>query len=355
MKIMFSDGTLMRGGAERVISILASKLAELGHDVEILLYYDRKICFSINDKVKITSDESFIGKSNIIKHILWRHKYIKIRNPDIVISFLAPFNMVTIMSMIGLNVPIIVADRNDPKRVPENFVIRKVRDFLYEFANGVVVQNNTNKKYFSNKIQNRSKVIFNPVDLKKHEAIALKIKNKEKVIVNVARVIKQKNPLLLLHAFRKITKEFPDYKLVYYGDGDMIDTVKREAECLGIADKVELPGAISDVFDKIQSAELFVLNSDYEGMPNALLEAMCIGLPVISTKVSGAVDVINNEVNGLLVECNDENDLARAIKRMLGNSDLRLRCSENASKLAEQLNVNKITNTWIKYIEGFKQ
>lgn len=355
LKIMFSDGTLMFGGAERVISILASKLAEIGYNVEILLYYDRPICFKLHNKIKVTSDESYIGKNNIIKHISWRRKYIKEQKPDLVISFLAPFNMVNIVSMFGLNIPLVVADRNDPRKVPENYFTRKCRDFLYTFANGVVLQNNTNKIYFSRKIQKKSRVIYNPIDLKQYTASALKVTNKEKVIVSVARVIEQKNPLLLLRAFKKVSSNFPEYKLLYLGNGDMVNTVAKEAEKLGISDKVDLPGAVTNVFERIQNAELFVLNSNYEGMPNSLLEAMCLGLPVISTKVSGAVDVIKNGENGLLVDCNDEKGLVEAITKMLSDKEFRLKCANNASKLANELNVDKIVDEWVAYIKGLKK
>lgn len=358
MKILISIGSICQGGAERVVSIISKKFLDLGYDVELLLYYDRDIFYSVDSRVKVTIEERYISKGHgrqILKHLIWRRKYIKEQKPDVVISFLAPFNMLNIVSMFGLNIPLVVADRNDPKKVPENYFIRKGRDFLYEFTNGVVLQNNTNKVYFSKRIQRKSKVIYNPIDLKQYTASSLYVETKEKVIVSVARVVEQKNPLLLLRAFKTVSNKFPEYKLLYLGNGDMLDAVVHEAEKLGIRHKVDLPGAVLNVFERIKSAELFVLNSNYEGMPNALLEAMCLGLPVISTKVSGAVDVIKNGENGLLVDCNDENGLAEAITKMLSDQKLRLKCANNASKLANELNVDKIVDKWVAYIEGLKK
>ena len=93
------------------------------------------------------------------------------------------------------------------------------------------------------------------------------------------------------------------------------------------------------------------MTSNYEGMPNALLEAMCIGLPVISTKVSGATDVIDNETNGVLINCNDTNALVENIRRLLNNRDLRMTYAENAVSLNEKLNVNSISDSWINFFE----
>jgi len=355
MKIMICDATLMQGGAERVISILSDSLCKMGHEVEILLYYNRPIFYKLNESVFVHSDEDHIGKSGVLKHIRWRRKYIKERNPDVVISFLAPFNMINIVAMAGLKIPLIVADRNDPKRVPENFLIRKARDFLYRFASGIVLQNETNRSYFSRTVQKKSAVIFNPLNLGEYEGAALRCEEKSKSIVSVARVIEQKNPMMLLNAFSTLSNEFPDYNLVFYGDGDMREDVLEEAKRLGLSGRVEAPGAEKNVFEKTKSAELFVMTSNYEGMPNALIEAMCMGLPCISTKVSGAVDVIKNGENGLLVDCNDEAALVKAMRKMLTEEDFRRKCANKASELSEDLRTEKITIQWIDFINKIRR
>lgn len=350
MKILFSNSALSFGGAERVISIVASKLAEMGHEVEVLLYYDKEVCYKLNKKVRVISDEQYIGKSNILNHIIWRRKYIKQQKPDVVISFLAKFNMLNIIAMSGLNIPLIVADRNDPRKVPNNFLLRKCRDWLYVFADGVVIQNKSNQGYFSKKVIDKSTVIYNPIDLGDYLGAALKCSEKEKKIVCVARVIEQKNPLMLLRAFSYIAGEFPDYKLVYYGDGDMIREVSDAAQKMGLGDRVELCGAVENVFEHIKKAELFVLNSNYEGMPNALLEAMCLGLPVVCTRVSGAADVIDDGENGLLVDCGDVKDLEMAIRRMLKDDTFRKNCGIKAAKLNELVKYDYIVNEWNNFI-----
>jgi GalNAc-alpha-(1->4)-GalNAc-alpha-(1->3)-diNAcBac-PP-undecaprenol alpha-1,4-N-acetyl-D-galactosaminyltransferase len=354
MKIQICIGTLTAGGAERVVSILSREFVEQGHEVEILLYYDRPIHYDIDSRVKITIEESYIKKSyfskrNTLSHMIWHRRYVKKEKPDVIISFLAPFNMVNIVAMAGLKIPLIVADRNDPSRVPEKRVIRLLRDFLYRFANGIVLQSENNRRYFPPSVREKSVVIYNPIDLGKYAGAAINT-NKEKNIVFVGRIIKQKNPLMLLEAFSNISKDFPEYKLIYYGEGDMRDTVFERAKELDLENKVYLPGAVKNVFKYIYRDSLYVMTSEYEGMPNALLEAMCIGLPVISTKVSGATDVINNGENGMLIDCGSVYQLTKAMQKMLSDQYLRERSASEATKLTEKLSISEISNCWMTFI-----
>lgn len=353
MKILFTDATLMHGGAERVISIIANQLVQMGYEVEILLYYDREIWYEIDSRVEIDNDETHIGKANPIRHILWRHKYFKDSDADIVISFLAPFNIINIIAMLGIHKPLIVADRNDPRKTPSNPLVRFARDVLYNWASGVVVQSVNNKNYFSKAIQNKSVVVFNPVDVGNYAKSGLENLTNNKDIVVVGRLIEQKNPMLVLKAFSNIATEFPEYKLSYYGEGDMREILEQKARELGLEDRVALPGAVKNVFDKLKSARLFVMSSQYEGMPNALIEAMCVGVPVISTKVSGAVDLIESEKNGLLVECDSEEQLTMAMRKMLKDESFALFCAEQATELNEKLSCEQIVNEWLTHIKTY--
>lgn len=350
MKVLFSIGTMSHGGAQRVISIISNQMIQMGHEVEILTYYDQPSWYKLNERVKITCDEKNIGKSNIFKHILFRRNYIKRIKPDAVLSFLAPFNMVMIIAMLGLNIPLIVADRNDPNRVPGNRLIRKLRDFLYNFADGVVVQSLDNKHYFGSIVQRKSAVIYNPIELDGISSRAYDEKKKDKIVC-VGRIIKQKNPLLLARAFHRISDEYPSYSLYYYGEGEMSKDIIEFAKNNNLESRIKCPGPVENVYDNVKDAKLYVMSSDYEGMPNALLEAMCFGLPVISTKVSGATDVIINNQNGILVDCDSQEQLECAMKCMLMNETFASVCAVEAHKLADKLDKKNITECWLSFIE----
>ena len=352
-RLIFFDGTLERGGAERVISILSREMVTQGNqNVEILLYYDKAIAYELHPDITVTFIERETHSKRLLKNLWWMRNYIK-RNADVVVSFLAPFNMLALVANLGSKTPLIVADRNDPRKVPSSGIMRRARDFLYRFADAVVLQNERNRDYFSKAVQKKSAIILNPVNLGEYNGIAL-TKEKRKRIVFVGRIIRQKNPQMLLDAFHAIHDDYPDYSMTYYGDGDLYNTLKERIAICGLADSAFMPGAVTNVFEVIADAELFVMTSDYEGMPNALIEAMCLGLPVISTKVSGATDVIENGQNGLLIDCNDTVALADAMRSMLDDVELRKKCGTNAAKLSEKLSVDIVYKQWLDLIQSAK-
>ena len=347
-KKLFFIGTLCNGGAERVVSILSSQMAKQGMDVEILTYYDRPVSYEIDERVKISSVETLSGKNGKIGNLFWLRRYFK-ENAEVVISFLAPFNILAIAANLGSGVPIIVADRNDPERVPSNPVLRKVRDVLYRFASGIVVQTKKNQSYFSKTVQKKSCVIYNPVDLKENAGAAIETK-KEKTIVTAGRLMPQKNQTMLIRAFAGVLTKYPDYRLVIYGEGPERENLEQLAGELSVSGQVIFPGNVSDLHEQMKTAKMFVLCSDYEGMPNALIEAMCLGLPCISTEVSGSTDLIEDHRNGLLIRKDDQQALEEAMLEVIGQPGMAERLSKEAVLLNEKLEVNKIMDQWITWI-----
>ena len=347
-RYIFFVGTLGNGGAERVISILSRKMVEQEMDVEILTYYDREVFYDIDSKVKLKSVESSTRTNNKLKNLIWLRKYFK-ENAKVVISFLAPFNMMAIAANLGNGIPIIVADRNDPTKVPTNKVLRKTRDVLYRFADGVVLQTRKNQEYFCEKVQRNSTVIYNPVNLGVYARAAFECK-KEKVFVTAGRLMPQKNQEMMINAFHEVVKKYPDYRLIIYGEGPGREKLEQLVKELEMEQNILLPGSTKELHDQLKSAEGFLLSSDYEGMPNALIEAMCIGLPCISTKVSGATDLIIDHENGILTEVNDKEAFVKAILEVIECPEKKEKFSKEAVKLNEKLEVSGIMNQWISFI-----
>ncbi len=348
-RIVIFIGALESGGAERVVSTLSGELAERGYSVEVLTYYDRKRFYPLNDKVKYTAVERETGTTSPMKNLFFIRKYFK-KNADCILSFLAPFNMLAVASLMFCRLPLIVCDRNDPRKVPSNELLRKVRNFLYRFATGVVLQTSNNKAYFSKKVQKRSTVIFNTVMVGDMAGAALKAEKSPR-IVSVGRLMAQKNQLMMLSAFAKIHADFPEYTLTVYGEGPMREQLEAKIAELGIADCVNLPGAQSNVYEYYADAELFVLSSDYEGMPNALAEAMCVGLPAVSTAVSGTEDLIRDGESGVVCPVGDEAAFEAAMRKMLSDDGLRKACAAEAVKVNDLLEREKIIGQWVGFIE----
>lgn len=343
--------TLSQGGAERVISLLSRKMAEEDLSVTILLYKDQEPFYPIDPKVKLVYVPRESGSTNLVKNLLWMRRFYK-ENADAVLSFLAPFNILTLLATLGGKQTVIVADRNDPRFVPGKWPIRKLRDFLYRFADGVIVQTRHNQVYFSKAVQKKSTIIYNPVDLGEKAGLALGTQ-KQMRIVSVGRLMPQKNQVMLLEAFARVRERFPEYTLTIYGEGPHREVLEGDIARLGLAGAVSLPGSVKDVHDRIADGELFVMSSDYEGMPNALIEAMCLGLPVISTAVSGATDLICHGENGLLVPCGDTAALAEAMEQLLQDREKRVAFGSEATKLNEMLRIGDITRQWLEAVEHY--
>ena len=241
-RYVFFIPTLRQGGGERVISLLSRKMTEEDLSVTILLYLDEPIFYEIDARVNIVCVRRETGSSNMMKNLFWMRRFFR-ENADVLISFLAPYNILALLATFGGKQTVIVADRNDPRFIPAKPMIRKIRDFLYRFADGVIVQTTHNLEYFSPYIQKKSRVIFNPVDMKDLAGKALTAE-KEKAIVSVGRLLPQKNQELLVKAFAKVHTAFPEHKLVIYGDGAHRDSLEALVQKLDLQQHVLLPGTL---------------------------------------------------------------------------------------------------------------
>lgn len=344
-KITIFIATLRTGGAERVVSLLSRELVEKGYEVEILLLFPDAPFYQVDPRIKITHVENENQKLNIVQKLL-RMRHVFTMESEVVLSFLAPYNILALIANMINKTPIIVADRNDPRYIPRQIPLRYLRNFLYRFADAVVVQTSYNKAYFSKTVQKKSTIIFNPVDLGEMRGAALRTP-KEKHIVSVGRLMPQKNQKMLLRAFAQVHERHPEYSLTIYGDGPEKEALTALIKELDLEGAVHLPGSVKNVYECIASAELFVMTSDYEGMPNALVEAMCLGLPCISTAVSGTSDLIEEGVSGEVVPCSNQEKLTYAMLELLEDDERRGCYAKNAVKIADKLQLSQITQKWL--------
>lgn len=160
----------------------------------------------------------------------------------------------------------------------------------------------------------------------------------------------------MINAFAKIAGQFPEYILEIYGDGDLKEILQEQIEELGLHKRIELKGTTSHILEKVYTASLFVLTSDYEGMPNALMEAMAIGVPCISTdcKPGGARDLIKNGENGWIVPRNDIEVLAERMTSVLSCPEQSDRMAKNALEIRRTHSSKKIFDRWENFIIAFR-
>lgn len=356
-KLIVCTGTLMSGGAERVLSILSKPFADTFDEVEYIMWLDAKypdVFYRIDKRVKITRISIESNSVKLVDHIRWFRKHVKRNKPDVILSFMVMINFSVMFSLLGTKIPLVLAERNDPRFFHHGKLIRRIINCMYHFSNvkKLVMQTENNKSYFPYKLQQKIDVIYNPIELEKDlRGISLNTKRQSR-IVSVARLEKQKHQHILIESFAKFKNNHPDYQLIIYGEGEMRESLERQISSLNLKDSIFLPGRSNDVLREIKDAKMFVMTSLYEGMSNALLEAMCIGLPCISTKVSGATDLIEDGQNGILTEIDDINAITKAMELIADNEGIANNIGENAIHIYDQLNVDKISKEWITCLKS---
>lgn len=348
--LLIVGGTLQQGGAERIISVLSEEFLEYFAEVKIVLWREAPVFYPISEKIEIVSIPKRSERTNLLGQMLWFRRYVKYLKPYAVLSFLAPFNMLSLVSLAGTGIPVYIASRSDPHYDAPNRLWRWVRDGIYHLAEGISVQSEGNKEYFSKCLRKKVTVIYNPVFVKS-ELIGKALETpKEPVIVSVGRLSRVKNQELLLEVFQEIHRNYPDYQLVIYGEGNYREVLERKIHDLRLGTCVSLPGACTDVLFRILPAEIFVMTSDYEGMSNALIEAMVLGIPVVSTRVSGAMDIIQDGENGRLVNVRDGDGLKTVLTEWLEHKEKAQVCAREGVKLADKLQLKVIVREWLRFM-----
>lgn len=318
-KIIIVTRNMTAGGAEQVIAQLANYFVRRGYKCVIITMDREKVMYDLDSRIKfrevgIQAKNKVVDR--VVRYALLR-KMIKEERPNIVLTMPEDTGIYVILSLIGIKVPVYVSERNNPWVMPDSSITRFLRKIAYPFATGIIFQTEMAKSFFSKRIQQKGIVLANPVDSERiPEPFAGK---REKTIVSVGRLAKQKNFSLLIRAFSSFCKEYPDYKLVIYGEGPERKYLEKLVFDLQLEQKVIMPGRNKDVLNEINSAKMFVMSSDYEGMPNALIEAMCMGMPVIATDCpsGGPRELIRNGENGLLIDVNNVEDMEKAMKQIV--------------------------------------
>ncbi|MDM5373080.1 glycosyltransferase family 4 protein [Bacillus bombysepticus] len=353
MKIVFVVPNMGFGGAERVISILANSFVNKGYEIKILIINsDGESVYNLNPKIEI---EKIPSAS--IKNIYSMYKLIKsIRrivskyNPDVIISFMNDTCAITSLATIGMEYPIIYSERNDPLNTNQGTKDRMYRYIVERLAKGFVFQSDGAKALYPKRVQDNAVVILNPIDTRKLPSYYSGERKKE--IVSVGRLQSQKNQEMLIKAYSNIANKYPEYNLIIYGEGDLRESLQQKIECLGLKNRIFLKGNISNVLDEINKASIFAFSSDYEGLPNALIEAMALGLPCISTDCSpgGAAMLINNYENGILVPTGDEKNFAAGLSYLLSHPSNAIDMGIKARRIVERTKESNIVSDWENYI-----
>lgn len=352
MKVLCFIGAMTADGAERVMSLLVNTLAREGNEV-ILLLQSNIIEYKLDERVKVIvvgnggATNPISSFRNIFKGT---RKVFKQENPDVIVSFMSVVSMYACLCSVGLHIPVIVSERNTPAHEVRTKLHSIVRNLSYRLAKGAIFQTAEARDYFPRHIRSISTIIPNPVSDGLPFADRTNIK---KEIVTLGRLDTQKNHRLLIDAFSDFSATQPDYVLKLYGKGQLEGVLRDQVYRLGLSEKVLFMGNQPEIHDKIRNASMYVLSSDYEGISNALMECMAMGLPCISTDCpcGGSRQLIQDGVNGVLVPVGDRTALTNAMSRVANNLDFANAIGANAKRIREAYSREKIIGSYIDYIK----
>lgn len=259
-------------------------------------------------------------------------------------------NFRSIIASILTKTKVIISVRNMPEKEYMGFLGKIISKYILPVADGCVFQTAEAAKYFKKRLRKKSTIIPNPVDKKFFE---IERDSKFGQIITVGRLTEQKNQKLLIDAFKKVHNRYDNIRLLICGDGEKKIQLEKYIKKNDLEDCIRLCGNVENIEEYLQKAFLFVLPSDYEGMPNALMEAMAVGLPVISTNCpcGGPRGLINNRVNGVLIPVRDEDLLCAAIINLLENPELANFLGKNARECLKEYMIEPITLKWENYIK----
>ena len=352
-KIVIVTRCMHAGGAERVISQLINYGVSL-YDISLIILENQ---YSIDYEIPKECDviiiknekKSLVGKK--VSGYLQVRKYVKSINPDVVLSMPEDIGIYVIAALMGTKYPVIVSERNDPQVMPYKKTTRMLRKMVYPFAKGFVFQTNLAASFFSKKIQNKSIVLSNPLELSRLPSPYLG--EREKLIVGAGRLETQKNFPLLIDAFAEFYKSHNDYKLIIYGEGRLKRYLEEYALLKLPNTAFTFAGRVDNLPVCINKATVFVLSSNFEGMPNVLIEAMACGVPSISTDCpsGGSADLIVDNVNGFLTAVGDSEAITNRMKYIIENENIVKEMSEKAVLIRERLDSNIVSKQWFEYLD----
>lgn len=353
MKVTFVTPGMSYGGAERVMAILGNEFTKRGIEVSfIVMDDDGCLAYDLDNCINVTFMQTarFNKLGNFSRLIKKLSQLITIEKPDVIISFTNTTLTFAWIATLGANIPLIFSERNDPYNNINGFKAKAFQWIALRKSKKVVFQTEQARDYYSNAIKHKSEIILNPFN---SENLPSRVAEPEKVIVSVGRLCKQKNQKLLIDAFNLIKNKYPEYRVLIYGDGPLKDTLAKQISEYGLDNRVILKGTTREILKEISKAELFVFSSDFEGLPNALIEAMIMGLPCVSTDCSpgGARALIDDGVNGLLVQRGDAEGMAKAMEKMLSDKMFSETCGNNAREIIKELDATTICDKWCEVIK----
>jgi GalNAc-alpha-(1->4)-GalNAc-alpha-(1->3)-diNAcBac-PP-undecaprenol alpha-1,4-N-acetyl-D-galactosaminyltransferase len=359
MRLTLVTPSLSCGGAERAAVLLAGGWLKKRYEVSLItIAGTERDFYKVPDGVHRLA-LNLTRNSPTPFHALWNNLYrifvlrktIQSLQPDVVISFLAEINILTLLALIQTKYPVLVSEQNNPGTNTKK-MWNKLRHWTYPLANKVVSVSEGVDNYFDSWLpKNQRAVIFNALQPINDDSgtfdLPKGVDPNKKWMIAMGRLVYQKNFELLLLAFQKNIARYPDWQLLIFGEGELRKELENLRDTLGLSDRVLLPGQTNNPIAVFKSAKLFILSSRWEGLPAVLFEALACGLPVISTDCpSGPREIIRDGIDGVLVRNEDVSALTAAMERLMSDEEERKRLAARAPEVSERFSLDNVIGMW---------
>jgi glycosyltransferase involved in cell wall biosynthesis len=341
---------------------LTSRLADQDHDVTLITLGDgsddkHRVDGNVHriDLNLMRSSKNWASTArNIIGRIRAIRSAVRTVNPQVMLSFCDRTNVLAAMAADG-SVPVVLSERSDPARQTLPRIWRMLRRVAFarpafSSSGRIIVQTPQAAQFFA-KSPVPCVVIPSAVDPPPLESVRFQGGNTRQVIA-VGRLSPEKGFRRLLEAFAVVHQCHPDWSLRILGEGPDRISLEENALRLGIQSAVSMPGWISPVWQELASSSIFVLPSDYEGFPSALLEAMALGVPSIGLRSQvGSAAIIQSGINGLLTP-SDPNSLAESIQSLIDNPGRRDRFSKAGQNVIDRFSWESMVEKYVEVLRS---
>lgn len=347
-KILIVSPSLKMGGIERALSVLANYFDEKGHNVIFISCQNADKFYKLNSGIKF--EETTFGRSNgkmlfYLRLVIFLRCRFKKYESEVIMSFGDLFNPLVLLANLGRKTPVVISDTTTPD-FKYGVITRIGKDLLYPSASGFIAQTevaaNYNRKKFNNKLN--IKVIPNAIK----EVVRYDVP-KNDWIVTVGRLSIEKGQDRLIEAFSKILNK-QDWKLVFAGEGPMLEKLKQDVSEKNLDDSVVFLGKVKNVDRLLSESKIFTLPSRLEGYPNALCEAMASGLPCLVFDGFPHEEIFKNNDEGIAIKNGDIDAFSKSLEYLMNNQDKREFLGNNALKICDRLNINVMGDVYFKFL-----
>lgn len=347
------------GGAERVASLLCNFWAERGHEVGVITFErgGTAPAYSLSSEVTLRYIDALNVSQNPLSRLATNARRVsrlrslfKELKPDVIVSFTTEANVVALWSAIGLGVPVVVSERNQPDRPSLGPLRRLARRLTYPSAAALVLQSDAVADWARSRFRVPVHILPNPIQLERWRA-SPEMQPRGRRVVAAGRLVPQKGFDLLIESFARLKDKHPEWSLAIFGEGAERAALEAQILRLSLLGRVTLPGATRDLAGALGRADLFVLPSRYEGFPNVLIEALAAGKAVVATDCPGATrQILGGGRYGMLVEAESVENLTEALDQMMSDEASRTQLAHRAREAVAEFDIEAVGGRWLSLL-----